>query len=74
MSTQPANPPADPPTDPDAGLTDEQKAAKMQFKAWLKEGVKEVVSEMREEDTDPPKRTKTPEGASSWFATLFGGQ
>lgn len=71
MTTPPANPPVDPPADPDAGLTDEQKAAKTQFKSWFKE----AVTEMRaEEETEPPKRTKTPDAGGSWFATLFGGQ
>ena len=65
-------PPADPPADPDAGLTDEQKAAKTQFKSWFNEAFAESVTALREaEPADPPKRTQKKSG--TWMDTLFGG-
>lgn len=67
MTTPPA-----PPPDPDAGLTDEQKAAKSQFKTWFNEAFTESITALREEEEKAaPERTKKPEG-SDWFGKLFG--
>lgn len=71
MTTPPADPPAE---DPDKDLTDEQKAAKSQFKGWAKEAFGEFIAEAREEEEkEAPKRTKKPDNPAPWFQSLFGG-
>jgi hypothetical protein len=65
-----ANPPADPPADPDAGLSDEDKAAKGKIKGWVKEAFGEIIAEARAADEPPPERTKRKSGGI--MDSLFG--
>lgn len=63
-------PPANPPADPDAGLSDEEKAAKGKFKGWFAEAMTEFIAANAPADP-PPERTKKKGG--SIMDTLFGG-